>query len=331
MIQGKVCMNRKKLKYSAYVIAMLVTLICFQNCGPAFESLEVLESASTNESEEISDIIVPEEPPVEIPEQPPVEVPEKPPVEIPEKPPIEVPEEPPVEIPEQPPIEVPEEPPVEIPEEPPVEPPTPGGSCTLKEQIFVANNSNTIVIEAENTEMVGKWEKRQPLNGSTGSGIIVYRRSDSPNDRNHSYDGVSELTYNVFVHKAGVYKFSYRGARYKGPFNYTVFGNHDNNNCPSSKNNCTHADLNNDAFVSTSNGLAPTKLFAGVGNSTDNWKIASTFDRNHNKSSAQVNLKAGLNKIFIRGRSTFFAIDKIFIFQGNQPNARADQSDVNCP
>ena len=45
----------------------------------------------------------------------------------------------------------------------------------------------------------------------------------------------------------------------------------------------------------------------------------------------KVNLKAGLNKIFIRGRSTFFAIDKIFIFMGNQPNQNANQTEVGCP
>ena len=331
-------MVRVKVKYIFYIVAMLVMIVSFQNCGSGFESIEILERNTSIVDtkdipvKDIDEAIEPNPRPVEEVSVT-VEPDRDPAKEVTSEP------DPPAEV--TPPANPEPEPVAEV--TPPVTPepdseesdedvkPNHVASCNMKEQFFIANTSDTIIIEAENTTMTGKWETRPAINGSTGAGVVVYRRSDSPNNRDHSYDGVSELVYNIFVHEAGNYDFTYRGARYKGAFNYTVFGSHDNTNCPPSKNNCTHADLNNDAFVSTSNGLAPTKLFAAVGNSTDNWKIARTFDRNHNKTKAQVNLKAGLNKIFIRGRSTFFAIDKIFIFRGNQPNDNAAESEVGCP
>ncbi len=336
------------------LIILLSLSLVFQNCGAPFESLEsleVLESIESTkdthpewpqtqnefqqtENNEVTNIPIPDRPTNDEnqPTNPPVVVEEMmPPQQMETIDSVEpvMPEPPAQPVAEQ-----------EMMQEPVVEPtkpvtPTPqvepqNQECSIADKVFLESDSGQIIIEAEETVMKGKWEKRSGVNGSTGSGIIVYRRSNSPNERKHSYDGESELVYNISVEEAGTYNFSYRGARYKGPFNYQVFGHHDNVNCPPSKNNCTHSDLNNDAFVSTSNGLTPTKLFAGVGQSTDTWKVANTFDRNHNKSRAQVNLKAGLNKIFIRGRSTFFAIDKIFIFKGNQPNVGSKQSQTDC-
>ncbi|MEO0336308.1 MAG: hypothetical protein AAF202_07930 [Pseudomonadota bacterium] len=211
------------------------------------------------------------------------------------------------------------------------EPSSSEGVSGCDEAVYLPNSQKQIVIEAEDHDEVGGYRFENNVSGFHGDGFMVYQNSDRPVSGSHSFDGESELTFKYYIAEDGDYTFAWRATRYDGGMNYTVFNAHDDVNCPKSTGtNCTHADLNNDAFLGTT-GRSPAKMFLGLGKDKDKWKMGGTFDINHNKSAPKLSLKEGIHTLTVRGRSNLFAIDRIFIYADQKPQQSLISSEKGCP
>ena len=180
------------------------------------------------------------------------------------------------------PVSPPKNPPNDIPDIP--QPTTNGNVYQVK--------NGQVIIEAENTKLQGDWEK-----------ITVAGRQGILYDGANSYGKVpvgQTLEYSFKTDESGNYKIALHSARHRAAMQ--EFKN----------------DLGNDAWVKVIDSqtnqtiLKPTKLFTAFGPANDKYKWGDTFDANHKKFDAAVNLNANREyKLLISGRSDGYVIDRI--------------------
>lgn len=197
------------------------------------------------------------------------------------------------------------------------------GVCT--DGVYVPNSQNQIIMEAESAELEGSWYQRNDIPGAQGDGHVVYLKNSNPNDQSHRYDGESELTYRFQISRAGTYIVDFRGARYDdGSIEYI------SSECPRDATDCTRNDLNNDIFLGIP-GKSPTKAYLSLSSSRNSWRMGARFDDSDGKYTPEMHLEPGVHEITIRGRSNFFALDRIYVYlKGNQPSATGPESNRAC-
>lgn len=180
------------------------------------------------------------------------------------------------------------------------QPTPPAAPGSQSDKVFLANNGQ-VVIEAENTKLQGDWEQVTV----DGEKSVLWDANQS------SYGGVPKgqtLSYKFETDESGQYNIALHSARLKRAMGNSELFNNGN----------PRSDTGNDAYVAVveqSTGKVvrnPTKLFTSLGNSDGDLKWGNTFDANHKKSSAQVNLKDNTQyRLEISGRSDGYVLDRI--------------------
>ncbi|MEP3636069.1 MAG: hypothetical protein ABJM43_19740 [Paracoccaceae bacterium] len=172
-----------------------------------------------------------------------------------------------------------------------------------------AGGGGQIEMQAEDaTSSSGSWVQ-QTVDGET---VMVWDASTS------NYSGVNEgeaLSYNFTAGSDGTHDINLISARVK-----SAMGADERN----------ADDRGNDVHVRVTNVetgeviLQPMKLFTNLGGSDGVLKTGNTFDQNHNKSAATVDLDSGVEyKIDIIGRSDGYALDKITLNPHEAPSEPA--------
>ncbi|MGK7895730.1 MAG: malectin domain-containing carbohydrate-binding protein, partial [Xenococcus sp. (in: cyanobacteria)] len=169
--------------------------------------------------------------------------------------------------------------------------PNPNPKPELQNRVYGVKDGQ-VIIEAENTNLQGNWENIE-IDGRQG---VLY-------DGKNSFGKVpvgQTLEYNFQTDEEGNYYIALHSARHEAAMQ--KFAN----------------DLGNDAWVEVIDSqtnetiLNPTKLFTHFGSVNEEYKWGTTFDINHEKSAATVNLSA--NKEYtlrISGRSDGYVLDRI--------------------
>ena len=163
-------------------------------------------------------------------------------------------------------------------------------------QVYLAKNGQ-VVIEAENTELQGDWEK-----------VTVDGRKSVLWDANkNSYGKVPSgqtLSYVFETDEAGQYSIAMYSARRKSAMNNVK--------------DRGRGDTGNDAYVAIIEEQtgkvvqSSTKLFTGLGSLDEKFKWGNTFDGHHKKMPAQVRLNKNTQyRLEVSGRSDGYVIDRI--------------------
>ncbi|MGF1499647.1 MAG: CAP domain-containing protein [Elainellaceae cyanobacterium] len=174
----------------------------------------------------------------------------------------------------------------------------PGGDAA--DGVVLAQNGQ-IVLEAESATLEGNWET---INAD-GETAVLWDAAKS------SYGKVPDgqtLKYEFETDEGGAYSIAMRSGRIKDVMNAS----------DRYKNGKERTDTGNDAYVSIVNAETgevvkkPTKLFTGLGGSDGDLRWGTTFDANHKKSSAQVDLDANTRyRLEVTGRSDGYFLDRI--------------------
>ncbi len=181
--------------------------------------------------------------------------------------------------------------------------PTNGGSdensATLAalsspENAYYADDGQ-LVLEAENGDALGHWQSR------TVDGERAMLWDAETNSYNKAQDDQA-LSFEFVAEEAGQYFLAVHGGRIASTMD------------PDD----VRSDTGNDAFYRVTNLetgeviLEPTKLFIGLGDADRDLKWGKTFDKNHEKSDAQVQLEADTAyRLDVIGRSDGHVIDRI--------------------
>ncbi|MEM9005052.1 MAG: DUF5060 domain-containing protein [Cyanobacteria bacterium P01_F01_bin.86] len=190
-------------------------------------------------------------------------------------------------------------PPPPSPSPEPTPEPTPGNGA----KVFLAENGQ-LIFEAESAKAVGDWQQTTV----DGEKSLLWDAAKS------SYGKVPEgetLTYQFETDEAGTYRIALHSGRVKSVMNGS-------DRYENGKNGQERTDTGNDAYVAIINAETgevvqkPTKLFTGLGSADRDLKWGNTFDANHKKSPAQVNLDADTQyRLEISGRSDGYVLDRI--------------------
>ncbi|MEO1299027.1 MAG: hypothetical protein AAFW75_25270, partial [Cyanobacteria bacterium J06636_16] len=164
-----------------------------------------------------------------------------------------------------------------------------------------STKNGKLILEAESAKAVGDW-KQTTVDGEKS---LLWDADRS------SYGKVptgQTLSYEFRTDEGGAYNIALHSARVKSVMNAS----------DRFENGKERTDTGNDAYVSLINAQTgavvqkPTKLFTGLGSSDKDLKWGTTFDANHKKSAAQVNLAANTEyRLEITGRSDGYALDRI--------------------
>jgi hypothetical protein len=191
----------------------------------------------------------------------------------------------------------------------------PSGSETawLPEEIWVEEDG-VVVVEAETIEHHGHWELKTEPKGYSGAGYLNWDgpgRSETPDGRGGNDDYTNErqgpqnewLIIRILVNHPGVYKMNAR--------NYHVKEDGDNDSW-SWKVGQEISDWNPVRRMGDS-------LKDGEGFTWLDWGVRSFY------------LKAGVNNLYIGGRSRGFGIDRVAIYRDNTPGAEEKALNLNTP
>ena len=194
-------------------------------------------------------------------------------------------------------------------------PPAPTPSPAI-DDAFQGENG-TIVMQAESADTQGYW-KETTVDGET---VLLW---DAPSSNYGKVDPGETLSYTFVTDEAGNYHIALHSGRVKSTMGQSELF----------ENGKARTDTGNDVYVAvidvaTGQAVkAPTKLFTGLGNSDRDLRFGTTFDANHNKSPAIVELDANKEyELEITGRSDGYALDMITLNNGGfLRNANAPES-----
>lgn len=179
------------------------------------------------------------------------------------------------------------------------------GSATLSalsspEDAFYAEDGQ-LVVEAESGTASGEWEMR----------VVDGERGMLWDAESNSYNRAQDdevLSFEFVAEEAGRYFIAVHGGRVASAMDPDDVRN----------------DTGNDAFYKVTNletgevVLDPIKLFIGLGSANEELKWGKTFDANHVKSDAQVQLEADTAyRLDVIGRSDGHVIDRITLAKGD--------------
>lgn len=157
-----------------------------------------------------------------------------------------------------------------------------------------------LVLEAESAEASGSWEARKV----DGEDTMLW--DHNRNNFNRVEDDQA-LSYEFVAEEAGRYYIAIHGGRVTSAMD------------PDD----VRDDMGNDSFVRITNLetgeviLDPTKLFVGLGDADEELKWGDTFDINHDKSDARVQLEDDTAyRLDLIGRSDGHAIDRVTLAKG---------------
>ncbi|MEJ6402654.1 Ig-like domain-containing protein [Yoonia sp. 2307UL14-13] len=179
--------------------------------------------------------------------------------------------------------------------------------------------NGAVVIEAESAIPQGSWRQTN-VDGQT---VLLW---DAPSSNYGKVDPGEALTYNFVTDEAGNYHIGLHSGRVKSTMGQSELF----------ENGKPRTDTGNDVYVAVidvATGAVvqkPTKLFTGLGGSDRELRFGSTFDANHKKSPAAVQLDANKEyRLEIIGRSDGYALDMITLNKGGVlKNANLPESPV---
>ncbi|MEM7770731.1 MAG: hypothetical protein AAF327_09490 [Cyanobacteria bacterium P01_A01_bin.37] len=181
--------------------------------------------------------------------------------------------------------------------------PTPDPNPGNEGDVFMAQDGQ-LVLEAESATPVGSW-KSVSVDGETG---LLWDAANS------SYGKVptgQTLSYAFETDESGSYNIAMHSGRIKSTMNGS-------DRYENGKGGKERSDTGNDAYVAIVNAETgevvqkPTKLFTGLGSADRDLKWGTTFDANHKKSQAKVDLDANTQyRLEISGRSDGYVLDRI--------------------
>lgn len=183
-----------------------------------------------------------------------------------------------------------------------------GGSSDMSATLAALSSPGTafyaedgqLVVEAESADASGDWVSRMV----DGERTMLW---DSDRNNFNRVEDDQALSYEFIAEEAGRYFIAIHGGRVTSAMD---------------PGDVRH-DMGNDSFVRVTNletgevVLDPTKLFIGLGDADEELRWGKTFDKNHVKSDAQVQLEDDTAyRLDLIGRSDGHAIDRVTLAKG---------------